>query len=292
MNKSSPFFFVIIPTYNRREYLEIALQSVLEQTFPNFEVIVIDDGSTDKTNELISSYTDQRIVYYDQANYGVAHARNRGLERAGGGFIAFLDSDDRWLPKKLERALDYIQRYPSIRIFHTEEKWCRQGKILNPQNKYKKPNGFVYKNVLPLCCIGMSTAVIHREVFNSIGNFDEALTACEDYDFWLRATYRNPVKLIPEYLTIKDGGRPDQLSSRVWGLDRFRITALAKMLSFGKLEEKDYELTLQEIKKKVNVFVKGAKKRGRLQEANRFKELITTFEDSKRIDKSSFLLKA
>ena len=107
MNKSSPFFSVIIPTYNRRKFLKIALNSVLQQTFRNFEVIIIDDGSCDGTNELVAQFKDQRIIYLYQKNHGVAHARNCGLERAKGRYIAYLDSDDRWVPQKLERIFKY-----------------------------------------------------------------------------------------------------------------------------------------------------------------------------------------
>lgn len=270
---TQPFFSVIIPTFNRAPLLKIAVDSVLNQTFSSFELIIIDDGSCDNTKDFISSCKDERIIYKNQTNSGVAHARNRGLERSKGDFIAFLDSDDRWLDTKLEKTCEYIKRFPLISIFHTEEIWYQGGKFLAHREKHKKPSGFVYENALPLCCISISTAVIKKDVFSDVGTFDESLEACEDYDFWLRATARYEVKLIPEELTIKDGGRPDQLSSSVWGLDRFRIKALDKMLLSGSLEESDRAATLKEFEKKCAIFAIGCEKRGKLEEVEYYKAL-------------------
>jgi glycosyltransferase involved in cell wall biosynthesis len=267
------FFSVIIPAFNRRPFLETAVRSVLEQTCRGLELIVIDDGSTDGTREMVSSIDDNRLRYVYQSNRGVSHARNRGLEISSGHFIAFLDSDDRWVPEKLEKTLTCIKQSPDIRIFHTEEVWYRGDRLLNQKKKHRKPSGAVYRNALPLCCISISTAVIGKNVFESIGAFDENMKACEDYDFWLRATNRYRVKLIPEELTIKDGGRPDQLSSSVWGLDRFRIKALEKILSSGTLEFEDHKATLKELVKKCEIFAAGCEKRGKSREAERYRNL-------------------
>ncbi|RKY41922.1 MAG: glycosyltransferase family 2 protein [Candidatus Makaraimicrobium thalassicum] len=271
--KAQIFFSVIIPTFNRRAFLETAVNSVLAQTFRNLELIVVDDGSTDGTKELMSSCEDKRIVYFHQSNHGVSHARNRGLELTRGDFIAFLDSDDRWNPEKLEKTAEYIKNFQGISIFHTEEIWYRRGKLLNHKKKHKKPSGRVYRNTLPLCCISISTAVIKKDVFDTVGTFDETLEACEDYDFWLRAASRYEVKLIPEALTIKDGGRSDQLSSSIWGLDRFRIKALRKMLCSGLLNAKDHKITLEEFKKKCAIFAAGAEKRKKTKEAEYYRTL-------------------
>ncbi len=268
-----PFFSIIIPVYNRCELLERAVASVLAQTDPDFELIIVDDGSTDGTAAMVRACGDARVQYIYQPHRGVAAARNQGLARAGGTFAAFLDSDDRWLPEKLERFRQVIRDFPGVLIFHSEEVWSRRGKRLNPKKKHRKPDGLAYRQALPLCCISISTAVIHRDVFADVGLFDESFTACEDYDFWLRATFHYPVKLISEYLTEKDGGRPDQLSMSVWGMDRFRIRALDKMLSSGLLPDDDYRATLRELKKKVDVFARGARKRGRKTEADYYQAL-------------------
>ena len=277
LNDKGLLFSVIIPTYNRRAFLEIAVPSVLNQTYSSLELIIIDDGSTDQTEDWIKHNRDARLVYKRQKNSGVAFARNQGLSLAQGDFIAFLDSDDRWVPNKLQRTYECIQQYPHISIFHTEEVWYRNGKILEQKNKHKKPSGYVYKNALPLCCISISTVAIKRNVFDAVGGFDENFEACEDYEFWLRVTHQYHVQLIPEYLTLKDGGRADQLSSKIWGLDRFRIKALEKMLLSKKLDDEEYESTYLELKKKCLVFAKGAKKRGKAQVAQDYLNLINKY---------------
>ncbi len=261
--KAQILFSVIIPTHNRAQLVKVAVDSALNQTYPTFEIIVIDDGSTDETGDVLSSYDDPRLQVIRQKNHGVSHARNHGLKIASGNYLAFLDSDDKFVPEKLERTAAYINEFPDVPIFHTEETWYRNGKLLNQKEKHKKPDGNVYANALPICCISISTAVIKREVFDMIGSFDETLEACEDYDLWLRATNKFQIKLIPEYLTIKDGGRPDQLSSSVWGLDRFRIKALEKMLLSGELSKERYALTLAELEKKCKIFATGCEKHGK-----------------------------
>ncbi len=267
------FFSVIIPTFNRKPFLEIAVDSVLGQTFSDFELIIIDDGSGDGTKELIESYSDSRIKYLYQKNHGVSHARNSALALAEGKYAAFLDSDDRWKKEKLEVTAKYIKNYPGIYIFHTEEIWYRKGKLLPQKKKHRKPTGHVYKKALDLCCISISTAAVNRDLFKKLGTFDENLQACEDYDFWLRAASKYEVKLIPQQLTIKDGGRCDQLSSSVWGLDRFRIIALEKMLSSGTLENGDYTATVKKFEKKCRIFASGCLKREKLELAEYYKNL-------------------
>lgn len=269
---TNPIFSVIIPTYNRVDYLCFAVESVLEQTFKELELIIVDDGSTDGTKNMVSAYSDPRIKYVYHDNKGVSYSRNRGLELSRGDFIAFLDSDDRWVPHKLETTLKYINEFPDIRIFHTEEIWYKNGRIQNQKKKHKKPDGYVYLNALPICCIGMSTAVVSKEVINEVGMFDVSLPACEDYDFWLRTTIRYEVKLIPEYLTIKYGGRPDQLSSRL-SLDKFRIRSLEKMLNSNMQDKEMYAKTREELVRKCGIFSKGAKKRGKFVEAEHYSQL-------------------
>ena len=271
---SRPVFSVIIPTCNRRGLLKTAVDSVLAQSCREFELIVVDDGSGDGTARMLAGYRDPRLVVLRQENRGVAVARNRGLKEARGEWIAFLDSDDRWVPEKLERVRREIKEAPDIRIFHTEEKWYRRGVLLNPKKKHAKPDGDVYGRALALCCLSMSTAVLHREVFESVGVFDEDFSVCEDYDFWLRATHRYRVRLIPKALTLTDGGRPDQLTSNVWGLDRYRIRALKKMLLSGGLSAEEYRRTYRELAGKVRVYSRGARKRGKEEEARRYETLL------------------
>lgn len=259
-------YSVIIPTYNRKKHLVYAIESVLGQTLNDLELIVVDDGSTDGTCSVVESYNDFRIKYVRIPHKGVSFARNTGVSLAEGEYIAFLDSDDRWVDNKLEITEQYIDRYPEILLFHTEETWYRKGKLLGQKKKHRKYSGFIYDKCLPLCCIGMSTTVAKSELFLESGMFDTALPACEDYDFWLRVCSEFEVKLIPEALTLKDGGRDDQLSNQP-GLDRYRVYALEKMLNSARLTPEHRGMTYRELVNKCKIYANGARKRRKYKEA-------------------------
>ncbi|RLJ09520.1 MAG: glycosyltransferase family 2 protein [Candidatus Aenigmatarchaeota archaeon] len=258
-----PYFSVIIPTYNRAEFLKIAVESVLEQDFDDFELLVIDDGSTDNTKQIIENINNPKIRYFYQQNQGPSSARNLGIKQAKGEWLCFLDSDDRFRKNKLSTAYEYIKKYPEYKIFHTEEIWYKNGKFLSPKKTHKKPNGYVFENALKICCISLSTAIIHKNVFKKIGLFDENFPACEDYEFWLRATFAYPVKLIPRYLTIKEGGRPDQQSKAVSALDKYRYKAIKKLISTQKLSPEKLKICLYYLEEKANIYIKGLLKRNK-----------------------------
>jgi glycosyltransferase involved in cell wall biosynthesis len=275
-----PFFSIIIPTYNRALFLKIAVESVLQQSFKDFELIIVDDGSTDSTRKIIEEYMGQstKIKYGYQQNMGPAAARNRGLKEARGDYICFLDSDDRFRNDKLEITYQYIKKYTQYKIFHTQEIWYRKGKLLPHKKYHQKPEGFVFGQALKLCCISISTCCVKKEVFFDIGLFDEDLPVCEDYDFWLRVTAKYPVKLIPKFLTIKEGGHPDQQSKRYPALDKYRIYAIKKILEKGILNGNQKRCALNELKRKCRIYIKGAIKRNKQKEAKYYKNLLENFK--------------
>ena len=242
---------VIIPTYNREATLERAIKSVLGQTYKNIELLIIDDGSTDNTIKLINNYRD-KLIYYSKLHGGVSAARNFGLEKSTGTWVAFLDSDDYWLPEKIERQMQYLQANPKMLICQTEEKWIRNNVLVNPKKKHKKYAGRIFKRCLPLCIISPSAVIIHQKVFNDVGVFDESFPVCEDYDLWLRIALKYTIGLIPEKMIVKTGGHSDQLSRKYWGMDRYRVRALEKLLSNG-LSDKKREWVLAEIIHKLNI---------------------------------------
>lgn len=251
---------VIIPTLNRVKWLGQAIQSVLDQTCPVFEIIVVDDGSSDGTGLMIRDKFSDRINYLYQENRGVSHARNIGIQNSSGNWIAFLDSDDQWLPEKLQTQIAALEKNPGYRFCHTNEIWIRNGKRVNPMSKHDKSGGFIYRKCLPLCVISPSSALMRRDVFGELGVFDETLPACEDYDFWLRYCSRYPVLYVESPQLIKHGGHKDQLSKRYWGMDRFRVQALLKTLESGHLSEQDREATIEMILEKCRVLRTGAEK--------------------------------
>ncbi|MDP2924600.1 MAG: glycosyltransferase [Candidatus Omnitrophota bacterium] len=278
---SKPFFSIIIPTYNREKFLKIAIRSVLEQSSDDYELIVVDDGSKDNTKKLFDDLGDKKAKYLYQRHQGVSSARNKGIAKAKGEFICFLDSDDRFRHNKLEITYQYIKKYPEYKIFHTEEIWYRRGQLLPQKIYHKKPTGFVFESAAKLCSISISTAAIKRDIFNEIGLFDETMPACEDYDFWLRLTHRQPVFLIPQYLTIKEGGHPDQQSIKFPAMDTLRIYALQKILESGELNKKNHKIALNELKIKCEIFIKGALKRGKVKEIQHYQKLMVKFNKSR-----------
>lgn len=269
---------IIIPTHNRALFLKIAIDSAFAQTYRDFELIVVDDGSTDGTRGLMSSYG-KNINYIYQANQGPAGARNTGIKNAKGRYLAFLDSDDSWKKEKLAIQTDALQKNPEFLISHTQEVWYRRGELLNQKKKHAKYHGPIFDKCLPLCAVGMSTVMAKKELFEKIGFFDEALPCCEDYDLWLRASVKHPFLLIEKALTIKDGGRTDQVS-RIYavGMDKFRIKSLTNLLeSRQELTAQQRQSALRELEKKCRVYGTGCLKHGKTQEGEFYLNLPKRF---------------
>jgi len=272
----------IIVTYNRSRFLSDAIESVLAQTYFNknpadWELLIIDDGSTDDTGLLVSRYLQAvpNIRYYCEPHRGVSAARNLGLAEARGDFIAFLDSDDLWLPSKIEVQMSYLRALPSAPFCLTEEIWIRQGKRVNQARKHQKPSGYILERALSLCLLSLSSALFRRQLLDEIGWFDEALPVCEDYDLGLRIALRYPYYYLSSPLIIKRGGHADQLSRKYWGNDRWRVVAMLKALSTGP-DEPTATLIREEIKRKATILAKGFRKRGELGQAEYYENIINS----------------
>lgn len=267
-----PRVSVIVPTYNRARLLRRALASVYAQTRAPDEVLVVDDGSTDGTEALVREWYPQ-ARYLAQSNRGVSAARNHGVQAANGNWLAFLDSDDEWVADKLRHQLMAIAASPEHRICHTDEIWMRRGRRVNPRRRHEKAGGWIFERCLPICAMSPSSVLLHRSVLDDVGLFDESMPACEDYDLWLRTCSRYPVLFLREYLVIKHGGRPDQLSNTEPGLDRYRIRALEKILVEGDLDESQRQAVLRTLVEKARIWAAGARKRGRRSEAEQYEAL-------------------
>lgn len=260
---------VIIPTFNRVEYLPDALDSVYSQTHPVSEVIVVDDGSTDHTVEKLSpSYPS--VQFLRQENQGVSSARNLGIAKASHPWIVLLDSDDRWTPQKLERQVTHLSQNPSLRAVHTGEKWIRDGKEINIPASLDKSKEGLWERSLEKCIICPSSVLLHQSVFEKTGTFDPSLAICEDYDFWLRLLLTHEIGLIEEPLVHKYGGHPDQLSMSTWGLDRFRVQSLKKISGFENITPRHRAQIYETIIRKTDLLIQGFKKHGKYEEAQRY----------------------
>lgn len=267
-----PLVSIIIPTYNRQDFIKEAVESVLTQDYSCYELIVVDDGSTDTTRSILARYPE--IMYCYQENRGVSSARNHGLACSQGNLIAFLDSDDLWLPRKLSTQVALMERSPEIMVTYTDEVWIRQGKRVNSGKRHQKYSGWIFKQCLPLCIVSPSSVVVRKQVFEIVGNFDEHLPVCEDYDLWLRLAAQYPIHFVAEKLIVKRGGHHDQLSHRFWGNDRFRVEALQKIIRNPLLGDENKITAVQELMRKCGILENGFRKRGNTMEADHYQRLI------------------
>ena len=260
---------VVIPTFNREGFIEQCVVSALQQSKKPDEVIVVDDGSSDKTWDVLRTlgFSDSKeernsLRYIFQRNKGVSAARNLGIKAAKYRYIAFLDSDDLWLEKKLEKQISSLESQSTrYRLSHTNEIWVRNGVRVNAHLKHEKNGGDIFIQCLKLCCISPSSSLVDRSVFDDFGFFDENLPACEDYDFWLRFCAFEDVHFVNEHLLIKNGGHDQQLSKKHWGMDRFRVTALENLLKNQSLSEFKRKETIKELIFKLQVLIDGGRKR-------------------------------
>jgi len=267
---------VVIPVYNRKKLIHRALQSVFDQSAPAAQVIVVDDGSNDGSCQLLDAcYPKVQVI--QQPRSGVSAARNAAIRSSRCKWIAFLDSDDEWMPEKLQRQFAWIQEHPDIRIVHSDEIWIRNSVRVNPKIKHAKSGGWIFPKCLPRCVISPSAAVIEKSVFSELGLFDEELPVCEDYDMWLRIAHKYPVGYLDDKLVIKYGGHSDQLSKAYPAIDRYRIASLLKLLNTNTLTSSQRRLATDEMMRKIQIYVNGAASRGKDAEVRRYEALAEQF---------------
>ncbi|MBF0112087.1 MAG: glycosyltransferase family 2 protein [Desulfamplus sp.] len=304
---------VIIPTFNRAWSILDAVKSTLNQDYispnssisnPSVEVVVVDDGSTDNTSELLKQLKDDwqnsrlnglkfrediSIKLIKQDNRGVSAARNLGIKKSVGEFIAFLDSDDLWLFDKLSCQIDFFNKNGNAMICQTQEIWIRNGKRVNPKNRHKKLSGMIFEPSLELCLVSPSAVMMRRQFFDIKGLFDESLPACDDYDLWLRTSTDMPIWLVVRFCIIKKGGHSDQLSSK-HSLDKYRICSILNLLKKDDLSksldsssttriltDRQREAAICVFNKKCRVYAKGCLKRGKYNEAEYYNSLAAIF---------------
>ena len=274
-----PLVSVIIPTFNRAHCVAESIRSVLVQG--ELELIVVNDGSKDATVKELASFSTIQVINLTE-NRGVSYARNKGLERARGSLICFLDSDDLWEEGKLKAQVQWMQVHPECMAVYTDEIWIRNGVRVNPMKKHQKYSGDIFRRCLPLCIVSPSSVMLRKSILDEVGGFDELMPVCEDYDLWLRIAVRYPFKFLKEKLILKRGGHRDQLSRKYWGMDRWRVYSLYKLLRGNELNMQQREWVTEMLINKSSILIHGFEKRGKTEEARIYKNLVSHY--SKRID--------
>ena len=263
---------VVIPSYNRKDFLKRSIDSAINQTKKPLEIIVVDDGSTDGTEAMIKSDYDF-VKFIKQKNKGVSAARNIGIKVSIGEWICFLDSDDEWKKDKLEKQINAMKSNPGYKFFHSNEIWIKNGLRINQKKKHKKYGGDIFDKCLDMCRISPSSVMIDKTVFDEVGNFNEDLVVCEDYELWLRICDKYRVFFIDEPLIIKHGGHQGQLSYSIESIENHRIKAL-EYLILENLNRKNKRHAIQMLLSKLNIYLKGLVKRRKNDEIAVYEEKI------------------
>jgi len=216
--QDQPKVSVIIPTYNRAAFIGKAIESVLNQTFSDFELIVVDDGSTDETEAIASRFLyDRRFFYLPQDNRGRSFARNRALAFARGAYIAFLDSDDTYLPEKLAQQVAYLDSHADVDMVYTSAVCIDQhGRELKNQHYVAKDEGLIYELVAffqPLT-ITLPTVMVRRTVLERLGGFDVAMERFEDTDLWRRIAKEHRIGAMPQVTCVLTTHGDNELKSQ------------------------------------------------------------------------------
>jgi len=224
----------------------------------------------------MQSFPGAQYIFMEE-NFGVSSARNKGLAHAKGRYICFLDSDDLWDEKKLQVQVQWMEENPDCQVCYTDEVWIRGGVRVNPMNKHRKYSGDIFRYCLPLCIVSPSSAMLRGVIFDDVGNFDESLPVCEDYDLWLRIAMKYTFHFIEKPLIIKQGGHADQLSRKYWGMDRFRVVALKKLLDRNSLEGERLQLTRSALVEKCSILIHGFVKRGKKEDELYYRALVEKY---------------
>jgi GT2 family glycosyltransferase len=271
--KDRPKVTVIVPVYNRQQTIRRAVDSILSQSHPPEEIIVVNDASTDETQEILKSYGDKLTCLSLPENSGPSKARNEGVKHAQTEWIAFLDSDDSWEKDKLKNQIAYLLRYPFYQILQPEEMWIRNGKRVNPCKHHKKPEGWIWERSLERCLVSPSGVLVKRSLLERYGLFDEDLPVCEDYDLWLKISRHHPVGLESSFSVIKYGGHEDQLSRKYPAMDRFRVRSLMNLLK--KETGPDFRQKMIVVAgNKLKILIQGYEKRQKWEDASEYGEML------------------
>lgn len=245
---------VIIPVYNRTFSVRDAIESVLIQSVKPSEIIVIDDGSSFDMALYLKSYMQHIHLIKLNENKGVSFARNTGIRAASGEYIAFLDSDDLFLPKKLEYQINYMVEN-DLYISHTDEFWYRKDRWVNQGKSNKRYGGYIFDKILDKCRISPSSLIVHKSVFDEAGYFNENLRVCEDYEISLRFALKYKIGYLEKKLIIKRAVEKNSLSAGIKHIEYIRYEILEKLYreNANILDKNTKIILINELERKKNI---------------------------------------
>lgn len=310
---------VIVPTFNKKEQVREALQSVLDQKFQDIEILIADDGSTDGTplalfkelgaqpeaidvlakmgNNSIRPFTHAfqcggiTVQYHYGINRGLSTARNRGIKSARGEYIAFLEPDDFWAPHHLSELISHLKRNREVKVCRVSERLIREGKSRAPKHPANRTTGWLFEASLDSSLMSISTVICHRSCFSICGCFDENMPACEEYDLWIRISSHFPIGFLDCNSVTRRTPRPAD-SIRAWNWDRFRVYALEKAFQSGHITPEQRYLVAQSIVLKCERLVEGFKRQKSDERSNFYERKRKRFTHEVRKLKSSMVVTA
>jgi glycosyltransferase involved in cell wall biosynthesis len=222
---------IVIPVYNGEKTIKNTVESVLHQTFSDFELIVINDGSQDSTLQIVSSIKDSRLKVFSYENAGLAASRNRGISQAVGEYISFIDADDLWTPNKLEAQWRALQENPNAAVAYSWTDHIDESGQFFRSGPHFTFSGDIYARLLLVDFIGSgSNPLIRTQVFAEVGGFDESLTAVEDWEMWLRLAARYQFVVVPSpqiLYRVYD----NSMSFNIWGMEKASLRVIEKAVA-------------------------------------------------------------
>lgn len=250
MADTLPLVSVILPTYNCANFLPDSIRSILLQTCDSYEIIVVDDGSTDDTKAVLYPFM-QRIKYINLGqNKGPSTARNIGIQSAKGKYVAFIDADDLWLPEKLQTDIEYFEMYPEVNLVYSKHIGIdEKGYVHSRGSKRRLPSGNIFIQLFSnQNFITTSTVVVQKEVFKTVGLFDERLSCCEDWDLWLRIAFCFKIMGINKYL-VKYRHNPRSLTKNSANILEHQKLVINKI--YDEYHSNENGITKQQYKKRL-----------------------------------------